>query len=386
MKFTLLGITIIFTTTVFAQYPGTPNVQYPFGSSQEQIRDKERVEFKGTRYLTNHNLNNGRNLPDPALANNFALPNAATLYSLTGKVSTLDIALTKQMRSGYWATNPTWVDNDFQYPYYQFAWNPSNTIPSPFYFYPNLPAYLLLYRAFINTPGSAGVSGENLTFHPAQTYSWSFQDQYNPSSTTYGVDMAIRDLYLAFQPEKRPRLLNYVISSSQRDYPKSFPSETFHSLRTRIVLEDGVQYQVLNDDFYYLLRDCVNATKTVSYRILAAQIGQASFVETSPSLTPATTPAPAQTNQMNNFANIIQAFAGIAKVFSGQKETPVAPTVPLPATQPSTPMAAGRILAEHTYNDAWGRVQKMYHLITLVTSPRIEYVVGEFTATRQLPK
>lgn len=388
MKFTLTGITNILVMGTFAQLQGVPTLQYPFGSSQAEMRESERVEFKGTRYLSNNNLNKGQILPDPAIVNSLALPNAATLYQLTGNISTADISIAQMMRSGYWATDPRWVDNDFQYPYYQFAWNPSNTIPSPFYFYSNLPAYILLYRAFIDTHGSAGASGENLTFKPTQTYNWNFQDQYSTSSPTYGVDMAIKDIYLAFQPEKRPRLLNYVISSAQRyyaNYPKTFPASTFHNLRTRIVLENGMQYQVLNDDFYYLLRDSVNATKTISYKILAAQIGEASFIGKQPTAqAPPATPAP--TNNVNPFANIIQAFAGIAKALSAQKEVPVAPVAPLPPTQPSTPMAAGRILAEHTYNDAWGRVQKMYHLITLVTSPRVEYVVGEFTATRQLPR
>jgi hypothetical protein len=150
-------------------------------------------------------------------------------------------------RFGYWHYQGNWCDDWFNYPYYQFHWDPYHCVPSPFYGYGHLPPYIQCVRVSI---GSFSWTACNTR------YAW--VPAYHDNGYGYGwgrdrrmgeLDYAVNDLARAFR-ERRMRLIDGYIGRS-------------------VIVEYGYgeRYRMSGDDFYDMLRDAVEGTRTEDYLV-----------------------------------------------------------------------------------------------------------------------
>lgn len=150
-------------------------------------------------------------------------------------------------RFGYSHYRNDWCDDDFYYPFYAFRWDPWKTVPSPFYAYTHLPAYINCTRISIGSFSWTMCS----TSYPYKRrgnddpYGWGWGRDNRGSDLDYAVD----DIYDAFR-SGRMRSLGSMIGRS-------------------VVVEYGYseRYRMSGDDFYDLMRDVVEGTRTENYLI-----------------------------------------------------------------------------------------------------------------------
>lgn len=150
-------------------------------------------------------------------------------------------------RYGYSHYRNDWCDDDFYYPFYAFRWDPWKTVPSPFYCYTHLPAYINCVRISIGS----------FTWSQCSTsYPYRYRGNDDPYGWSYGrdnrggdLDYAVDDIYDAFR-SGRMRSLGSMIGRS-------------------VIVEYGYgeRYRMNGDDFYDLMRDVVEGTRTENYLI-----------------------------------------------------------------------------------------------------------------------
>ncbi|MBS1721813.1 MAG: hypothetical protein JSS66_02275 [Armatimonadetes bacterium] len=149
-------------------------------------------------------------------------------------------------RNGYYGYNRGWVDNNFSYPYYGFNWyDGCNYVTSPFYWYYHLPAYVDIVRVNIGP-----IHWVNCSTH----YDWSpiGYDRYGYDSSRADLDYAVSDLQRSFERGN----MRYIA--------------TMIPTRGRVEIDAGWnnQYTIDADDFYDMMRDLVEGTRTIDYRIV----------------------------------------------------------------------------------------------------------------------
>jgi hypothetical protein len=166
-------------------------------------------------------------------------------------------------RSGYWFYDPRWTDDCFWYPYYGFVWSDGRCVPSPFYFYGHLPPYIQIVRvglgsfSYFHCAGPCGGKRD-----------WHGRDR---ADRDRDLDEAVRGIEDSFR-HRRMRSLSNVAPERGT---------------VLIELESQGRYQISADDFYDLLRDAVETTRTVSYDIervcidgdRATVVGRHRFIE-----------------------------------------------------------------------------------------------------------
>ena len=149
-------------------------------------------------------------------------------------------------RNGYHHYDRNFRDNDFWYPHYGFQWyDGCNYVPSPFYYYPHLPAYLSTIRVTI---------GPLSWTHCESRYNWVAPnyDRYGYQSDRNGdFDYSVSDIERAFE-SRSLRYLAHLIPTRGR---------------IEIDMDRDNQYSIDAEDFYDLMRDLVEGTRTTSYRI-----------------------------------------------------------------------------------------------------------------------
>lgn len=153
-------------------------------------------------------------------------------------------------RSGYFMYDSRWRDDYFCYPYYSFSYRPSLCVPSPWYLYPHMPAYVSTNRiTFGFSIGSFGVGA---------TYEWRNRDSYDRRSETYELDLAVRDLVWAFERRDLRRLDDYL--------PR----------RGSVVISNDWErsYSIGSDDFYDMMSDLIRSTRTIRYRVSEVRRGR----------------------------------------------------------------------------------------------------------------
>ena len=151
-------------------------------------------------------------------------------------------------RCGYYAYDRRWCDDYFYYPFYSFDPWQNNCVISPWYYYPNLPGYVSHNRVRTWTiPGIAFIG------YP---YDW-----VNPSGNNWNngwgnnryndVDYAVDDLQTVFEDADR-RAVGRLVP---------------HRSDVGIFIDGRYSYSLSSDDFYDLLLDNAQNTKTRRYVI-----------------------------------------------------------------------------------------------------------------------
>lgn len=142
-------------------------------------------------------------------------------------------------RRGYYGYNWDWRDDYFGYPYYRFGWQ-HGCVFSPWYWYPHLPGYIVITRI--------SWSGSRFYFGWGESYDWG--RRYDRSDQD--LQDAIEDIERAWKRRDR------------RSIERLVPARG----RVVIDLDRSYAYTVDADDFYDMLRDAVETTRTLDYRIV----------------------------------------------------------------------------------------------------------------------
>lgn len=155
-------------------------------------------------------------------------------------------------RSGYCQYDNRWRDNFFSYPYYSFTYNDRCAI-SPWYYYPNMPGYIVSTRVRIGNFG--------LDIRWGDSFDWNRNDWNRYDRTQYSNDYAFRDaindIRDAFDRGSTRALANLIPSRSE----------------VYVRLDEGYGYTMDGDDFYDLMLDNIESTQTQRYTILEARWG-----------------------------------------------------------------------------------------------------------------
>ncbi len=151
-------------------------------------------------------------------------------------------------RQGYTHYSSQWRDDNFWYPHYQFGYNPNQCVPSPWYHYHHLPAYVNRNRVQI-------VVNVNPIWKSARN-----EYDYRRPSGPYdqrasSLDWAITDIEDAFE------------AGSVRYFGRMIPTRG----RVEVDLGREWRYQMSSDDFYDLLSDMVQGTDTTKYVYLGTR-------------------------------------------------------------------------------------------------------------------
>ncbi|MEQ1823139.1 MAG: hypothetical protein ABL949_11560, partial [Fimbriimonadaceae bacterium] len=150
-------------------------------------------------------------------------------------------------RSGYCQYDNRWNDSYFAYPYYSFNLNPDRCTVSPWYYYSNLPGYVLLSRIiFINDfRGCNWGSGDLYNWN-----NWNGNGSYGGSRYRDEVDETILDIQRSFERQDR-RALDRLIGRN----------------RVNVYLDGSYAYSLNSNDFYDLMMDNIYGTRTERYEI-----------------------------------------------------------------------------------------------------------------------
>ncbi len=166
-------------------------------------------------------------------------------------------------RRGYYAYNSRWTDDYFYYPYYRFTWG-RDAFPSPWYYYPHLPAYIYRERLTPLEQLFRWLGGERYNYRGYSSWndnSWGRDDDW---SRGYG--------------DRGEGSLDDVLISLERAFERgrfvSMDELIPRSGRVRVELQDEWSYSMSSDDFYDMMRDLVENTRTRSYRITDVQVGR----------------------------------------------------------------------------------------------------------------
>jgi hypothetical protein len=151
-------------------------------------------------------------------------------------------------RQGYTHYSSQWRDDYFWYPHYQFGYNPSQCVPSPWYYYPHLPAYVSRNRVQI-------VVNINPIWRSARN-DYSYRRPSGPyDQRATSLDWAITDIEDAFE------------AGTMRYFGRMIPTRG----RVEVDLGREWRYQMSSDDFYDLLSDMVQGTDTIKYVYLGTR-------------------------------------------------------------------------------------------------------------------
>lgn len=153
-------------------------------------------------------------------------------------------------RRGYTQYDRSWTDDWFSYPFYQFDYNDRCAF-SPWYLYPQLPAYVSGVRIRVDLPHFS-VSFDS------RRCRWDVDDPYDRGSEDWALRNAAGDVRRMF--ERR----------DGRSLDRLLPD------RGSVVIRNGYgqPYCVNTSDFYDMMMDNIYATRTVRYDILDTYVGR----------------------------------------------------------------------------------------------------------------
>ncbi len=196
------------------------------------VTSKGRSRSGTVRYGSSNNQAPGR---EPVVITNApAVGSNGRIVREVGREDRVRAGHSTGYRSGYWHYDRGWRDDRFWYPYYGFAVG-DGCLTSPFYYYGHVPGYLQYDRVRF---GSFG---------------WS------ACTTSYGWDSSRSRLGEAVD-EIRAGFLR-----GDADY---FDALLPRGSWVTVEIDCESRYQVNGDDFYDMLRDVVESTRTVDYRVL----------------------------------------------------------------------------------------------------------------------
>lgn len=153
-----------------------------------------------------------------------------------------------RIRFGYTQYDSRWCDDYFSYPYYVFDPFQRDFACSPFYYYPQLPAYFNVSRCYFPTSYVwAPFYGVRYTWNQPRREYWN--RDYNE------LDYVIEDIVDTFMNSDR-RAINRLVPRYGQ---------------VGIVMDGRFAYNLRPDDFYDTLVDAAENTRTRDYRILDVQ-------------------------------------------------------------------------------------------------------------------
>lgn len=152
-----------------------------------------------------------------------------------------------QVRRGYFPYQIGWRDSNFAYPYYSFYYSASNSVPSPWYYYPQLPGYVVTSRIRIGA--------FSIDFVDIRSYAWRRSTYYAPTSYDYPLDITIDRLVRVYENRDMDALDALVPGGYDVD----------------IESEDGDNYMLSSNDFHDLMLDNMSTTRTVEFAIVQVQ-------------------------------------------------------------------------------------------------------------------
>lgn len=156
-------------------------------------------------------------------------------------------------RSGYYQYNSNWNDNWFWYPHYTFSYVNGCTI-SPWYYYTNLPAYILGSRiVFIDNYSCQWGVGDIYSYRRGG--GWDDWGNWDRNSRRSDLDLALDDLVDAWENSDR-RALGRIIPRNGR---------------VGIYMDGRYCYSIGADDYYDLMVDNIYGTRTARYEILSVR-------------------------------------------------------------------------------------------------------------------
>jgi hypothetical protein len=211
-------------------------------------------------------------------------------------------------RQGYYHHNRRWRDDYFYYPHYRFTpWVGERCYPSPWYYYSYLPPYLSSSRVIYVSTFPVVSWNSWSVWRPG--WNWDRSWAYTYDSGRYAgrpdyndVDAAVEDIIRAFR------------SNSLRSLDRLVPSRG----NVNIYLDNRYAYSLSPNDFYDLMLDGIENSRTRAYRIVDVRWSGSRFV---------------------------------------------------------------RVSAEHEYLDAWGSLNRTYHTY-LLEQERGDYVIREFGSSQ----
>lgn len=163
------------------------------------------------------------------------------------------VRVNTQFRNGYYSYYNNWQDDYFYYPHYQFSPYGSNCSFSPWYYYPHLPGYVALTRIFyISNHSWNWNNGDNYNWNRGNRGNdWGWGNDRDRDRNDSALDDSLYDLVNAFERQDR-RALGRLIPRRGR---------------INIYMDDNYCYSLEADDFYDLMLDNIETTRTVRYEI-----------------------------------------------------------------------------------------------------------------------
>jgi len=149
------------------------------------------------------------------------------------------------IRHGYRPYGSGWRDSFFIYPFYAFDYNPDSCVVSPWYYYPQMPGFILMARLRFGP-----FAFDFVDYAP---YAWRHASYYDPGSENYFLDVAIDRLVRVYQNQDMDALDALVPAGYE----------------VNVQMEDGHSYQMQSNDFHDMVLDNATTTHTDRFSIVA---------------------------------------------------------------------------------------------------------------------
>ncbi len=200
----------------------------------------------GGHYGGNNNLNGGNGGGGFRSGGAWIQPGRGTIQNQVWRSDHLRFVHNNEWRSGYWGYNRGWRDDNFFFGFYSFDPFGSRCVVSPWYCYPNLPGYLSYDRVLFFGCEPIVFIGDSYNWRPVN-----YDNYYGNDSRYNDVDYAVGDLSTLFQRADRSAL-NRLVPRREN---------------VNIFVDGQYSYSISPNDFYDMMVDNAENTRTISYTI-----------------------------------------------------------------------------------------------------------------------
>lgn len=163
-----------------------------------------------------------------------------------------DVRRVSNYRVGYVQYDSRWCDDYFAYPYYAFTPIYNQCVVSPWYYYPQLPGYVINNRITIIQSRPCTFIGVN--------YNWS-RNSYGNNGNGYGYGYGNRSSDLDYALED-------LVSTFERPDRRALDRLVPRRGNVSIALEGRFAYSMDAEDFYDMFLDASQSSRTTRYDIL----------------------------------------------------------------------------------------------------------------------
>lgn len=214
---------------------------------QSQGRGNDRGRLGNTNYGSTNNRNDRFDIREAPI-------NLLNKGSIASQVlRTEQVRVNTNIRQGYHSYHNNWRDDYFYYPHYSFTPYGNNCSFSPWYYYPHLPGYVSVTRIFY-------VGNLSWTFTSGTNYSWN----RNRNTSGWGYD---NDRYDRYDRNVLDDSLWDLVNAFERGDRRALGRLIPRRGRINIYMDDRYAYSLEADDFYDMMLDNIETTRTVRYEI-----------------------------------------------------------------------------------------------------------------------